>query len=113
MCLSALRDGGEGEGGKDCVSESSGWMDGGGLVGESGWESATERGGKVRGGGGGIHWRAAQLCVGAKPWLTCEPNYGVERHGEGGGEGAESRSVFRRAWFGHAVGEGGGPLEGL
>lgn len=55
---------------------------------------------KWSGGGGGVHWLGAQLCVGAKPWLTCEPNYGVERQREEKQEvegvwgGMESRSVL-------------------
>lgn len=50
-----------------------------------------ERNGKGDG-GGRLHWLGAQLCVGARPRLTCEPNYGMEGDGEaersrGGGGG--------------------------
>lgn len=45
---------------------------------------------------GWLHWPGAQLCVGARPRLTCEPNYGMEGDGEaergrGGGGGGGGR----------------------
>lgn len=55
-------------------------------------------------GEGWLHWLGAQLCIGARPGLTCEPNYGME--GEGVQEEARGGGVMlcvRRAWCGHAA----------
>lgn len=64
--------------------------------------------------GWGVRWLGAQLCVGAKPWLTCEPNYGVERQREEKQEvgGGESRSVLGGRGLVMLWGEDRGPLEG-
>lgn len=53
-----------------------------------------------------------------RPWLTCEPNYGIERErerdwGQCRSEKGEASVVrvtltVRRAWRGHALGEWGG-----